>query len=238
MFYSADSARDAKNCIVHGAYKLQLVEAPQQAFGRMVSAFRQKNGLKLNDFKDWSDFRQPYKIHNSQVSQLENCKVKPKDDLWVSLDRFNADIANKTFEGLPSELRKKLDNSTPLIDDSGNPLRSWDLWAMFNGEREIPEVWQQRFYSLEEREQTGRKVASGFKDFLRKSELLPTTALGMVLDNFALMPNAPQVDRSHAEAVLFGLEPPCVELMRVDACSTLDDVYDKILDGKRASKTA
>lgn len=75
-------------------------------------------------------------VHNSQVSQAQNCKLDPKPKFFACLETLNALVADTSWmahKTLPTRLRDTLQQPRPLQHADGTLWTAVDFFAAFAG---------------------------------------------------------------------------------------------------------
>ena len=138
-------------------------------FGRAVVNWFRQEGFSQDiphyvaSAKEWAG---PW---NSQLSQLQRGTLKARSEFWISLGLFNELLASQDFEGiLDQKLKDRLRDRKPFMTIEGKPARGHELFGMFCGELEIPELYTSRqVLTVEE----ARKISMRFKqDFEKQME--------------------------------------------------------------------
>ena len=204
-----------------------LNEARAQ-FGQMLASFRARNKFKLNDFKDWSAARPGFRIHNSQISCLQNPRNEfvPKDSFWIGLGQFNRDIAERNTDGLLPEFAKRVLAARPILLDDKQLAQAHHLWGMFNGQVPIPDYWLQAVLTEADCLKAGRLVNDAFWKWVAKGDLSISEALDLVTTKIEF-PSDLEHERNAMQGVLLGLKTPSSQMVE---SGVLDKIKEKIPD--------
>lgn len=183
-------------------------------FSQLLSAFRARNKIKLNDFKDWSAVRPGFRVHNSQISCLQNLKNEfvPKDSFWLGLGRFNQDVSENIVTGLLPDLAKRLTEAQPICLNDGGTAQAHELWGMFNGLVDIPAFWLKQVVTEADCMMTGQAVNQEFLAFVAAKGLPISEALDRVSTAIPL-PDSLGYRRSEIQQILLGITPPTFDLV-------------------------
>ena len=196
----------------------------RQKFSRLLSSFRARNNFKLNDFKDWSAVRPGFRVHNSQISCLQNTRndFVPKDSFWLGLGRFNQDVAENVVTGLLPDLAERLTNAQPICLSTGETAQAHELWGMFNGLVEIPPYWLKQVVTEADCIAQGESVNREFLAFVAATGLPISEALDRVSTEIFL-PDSLASRRPAIQQILLGITPPPFALVEADTFSNFED---------------
>jgi len=201
----------------------------RQDFSRLLSAFRARNKIKLNDFKDWSAVRPGFRVHNSQISCLQNLRNEfvPKDSFWLGLGRFNQDVAENVVTGLLPDLAERLTEAEPICLSDGATAQAHELWGMFNGLVEIPAYWLKQVVTEADCLMIGESVNRDFLAFVEAKGLPISEALDRV-SSAIFLPDALGYRRDGIQQILLGITPPPFDLVEAGVFSNFPSLLSNL----------
>lgn len=148
----------------------RTVEIPdEQVHARLTFGAATRNWFQLNR---WSQdvphyFAKQRGLNgpwNSQVSLMQNGKLDPKPQYWLSLEAFNLCVAEADFEGLEDPLIKRLVDKKAFNTDKGEPAKAEHFFMMFIGRASWDPLFSSRpRLTEEEAESRGRGIKKRFE---------------------------------------------------------------------------
>jgi len=197
----------------------------RQDFSRLLSAFRARNKIKLNDFKDWSAVRPGFRVHNSQISCLQNLRNEfvPKDSFWLGLGRFNQDVAENAVTGLLPDLAQRLTEAEPICLSDGATAQAHELWGMFNGLVCIPAYWLKEVVTEADCLMIGQAVNRDFLIFVQAKGLPISEALDRV-SSAIVLPGPLGFRKDGIQQILLGITSPTSDLVEAGVFSGFQDL--------------
>ena len=117
----------------------------RELLGAAYKRWRDLNGLSQQNIHNWGQATKT-PLHNSQVAHFENGVLDPKSQFWVSLGKFNQELADKklppTQECFSKTDRDRLKDAEPYLDSDGNIADVVCFFAQFIGAESINELYK------------------------------------------------------------------------------------------------
>ena len=115
-------------------------EASRKAFGAMLRSWRIKNKWTQYTACKWAKEARFEVISYGNLSFIEQGKAgELRQKAFFQLQELNRRIAVKDFGNVRTqEIKDKLQNAIPLVDDDGKPWDAVDFWACYVGLKPIP----------------------------------------------------------------------------------------------------
>jgi len=120
-------------------------QAHRDGFGRAITLWMKRNGWSQQTLHDWSlALGLVGGCWNSQASLLQRGKLDPKPQFWVALGNLNRSVAEQNLSVITSRsLRDRLTDCSPFLTADERIASGADFFAMFIGEKPLPEEFAQ-----------------------------------------------------------------------------------------------
>lgn len=120
-------------------------QASHQAFGAMLRSWRIKNNWTQYTVHKWAKEAGFEAISYGNLSVIEQGKAgELRQKAFFQLEELNRRLATQNYSNVKSqEIKEKLRDAQPLVDDSGKLWDAVDFWACYCGLKSIPLEYQQ-----------------------------------------------------------------------------------------------